>query len=454
MSNEFAFDPNESVKRPLSMKGPLRAVRRLSGRAKTVLIAVMVVLLVIIAYAILSIDNTASSTGNKAGSGNNGVPSSVSPAPPPDLSQAPNGIQGASPPGPLTIGKLPPDTVSAKTAPPAPITDNAYSKPAASSAPVNGSGGQTTTVPELENDPGNAAVAQQQAALAAQKEAARKAHPVEVDWGSGTQKEAPATRTAPVPSATGNPDGHTQSSHGGNESDDPNKQGRKEKFLKAAANAPEQGYLQNVRRPPMAQYILKSNSLIPIILTGRVNSDLPGVVRAIVRSNVWDSRTGKKILIPQGADLEGTYDSQIAMGQQRILLVWNKVNFPDGSSLLLQGMPGSDGDGTAGLTAEVDNHWLKLFGSAAAMSIISGAAQLSQPATTTQGGQATVTASQTMAASLGQQLGQAGSAVIARNLNVQPTLKAKIGERVSVIITRTIVFPEPWKTGQHSEVNM
>lgn len=224
------------------------------------------------------------------------------------------------------------------------------------------------------------------------------------------------------------------------EQDDQNKQLRKERFLREAQSKPYQTYLQETKRIPLSQYELQAGWAIPAALECGINSDLPGQICARVRENVYDTKTGRYLLIPQGTKLIGAYDSQIAVGQERVLAVWNRLIFPDGSSLSLQGMPGANQGGYAGFDADVDNHYMKVFGGAILMSVITAGVQLSQPQQSSASNNAPST-QQTMAGALGQQLGQVGSAVAQRNLQIQPTLKQKPGYRFNVIVTKDIIFP-------------
>ncbi|ACT52124.1 TrbI/VirB10 family protein [Methylovorus glucosotrophus] len=230
------------------------------------------------------------------------------------------------------------------------------------------------------------------------------------------------------------------------EQDDQNKQVRKEKFLKRAEAENEEGYLAAMRKPQITPYEIKAGSVIPAVLKSAINSDLPGLIRGIVTDHVYDSKTGRYILIPRGSTLIGTYDSQIAYGQKRLLAVWTKIIFPDGSTMALKGMPGADQEGSAGMSGEVDNHYLKIFGAALASSVISAGYQISQGGQNVVGLGTTVqTPGQTMASSLGQQLGQAGTAITTKNLNLQPTLTNPVGQRFFINITKDLVFQQPYE---------
>ncbi len=225
--------------------------------------------------------------------------------------------------------------------------------------------------------------------------------------------------------------------------DDQNKQIRKESFIKDAASQRDDLYLREVKHPAISKYQLNIGWKIPAGLECGINSDLPGTVCGLVRENVCDSATGKYLLIPQGTKVHGTYDSQVAVGQERILAVWNYLEFQDGSIQSLKGMLGADQAGYAGFDADVDNHYWKLFGMTGMMSLFSAGFQLSQPQTS-QGSNGVPSTSQAIAASVGQQLGQTGTAIAQKQLNVQPTLKRNAGYRFNVMVTRNLVFEKSY----------
>lgn len=238
--------------------------------------------------------------------------------------------------------------------------------------------------------------------------------------------------------------GATAAGRAANAADDPNKQQRKEQFLKEAESQPDRSYLPETRRPAISKYELAVGWKIPAALECGANTDLPGQLCAIVRENVCDSATGKYLLIPQGTKVVGTYDSQVAIGQERILVVWNQLQFEDGSSLDLKGMPGADQAGYAGFDAEVNNHYTRAVAMTGMMSIFSAGVQLSQPQTAQ--GTGAPTAGQTIAASIGQQVGQLGVQVTQRQLQIQPTLTRERGYRFNIMLTRKVVFPGAHKT--------
>lgn len=224
--------------------------------------------------------------------------------------------------------------------------------------------------------------------------------------------------------------------------DDQNKQIRKEHFLRMSDTTPKT-YLKELKQPPISPFELKAGWAIPAALECGLNSDLPGQTCARVTENVYDTATGRYLLIPQGTKVIGTYDSQIAYGQQRILAIWNRLIFPDASSMSLDGMPGEDKAGNAGFDANVNNHYLKVFGSALLMATFSAGIELTQKQNATLNGMPTN--SQMISQSLGQQLGQTGAAYIQRGMNIQPTLTRAPGYKFTIIVTRDMVFPSAYK---------
>ncbi|MGP8437792.1 TrbI/VirB10 family protein [Paraburkholderia fungorum] len=225
----------------------------------------------------------------------------------------------------------------------------------------------------------------------------------------------------------------------GQPQDDQNKQVRKEGFLKASQSAPDNDVLRELVKPALSPFQLMAGTIIPGALECGLNSDLPGQTCARVTENVFDSATGQYLLIPQGTKLLGTYDSQVAYGQERTLVVWNRLIFPDGSSINIQGMPGEDNAGNAGFDANVNNHYAKVFGGALLMAAFSSGISLSQKQST--GSYGTLSNQQTITQSVGQQLGQTGQQYIQKGMNIQPTLTNAPGYRFKIVATKDIVFP-------------
>lgn len=226
--------------------------------------------------------------------------------------------------------------------------------------------------------------------------------------------------------------------------EDPNLQSIKKDFLAAGArddkDAKDAVYLHKALKNAISPYELKASAIIPAILLTGINSDLPGQITAQVRANVFDTIAGKYVLIPQGAKLTGLYDSQVAYGQRRVLVVWQRVIFPNGQSISLEGMSGVDMSGYAGFHDQVDNHYFKIFGSVILMSVISAGAQLSQPQQQANNN-APLSVNQTLAASLGTNIMNTTNAITQKNLGIQPTLVIRPGYLFNVSVAKDIVFP-------------
>jgi type IV secretory pathway VirB10-like protein len=221
-----------------------------------------------------------------------------------------------------------------------------------------------------------------------------------------------------------------------------NEQSRKQAFIEQTRGRGVSDYLKSTRTPPIGKYEVKMGWDIPAILEQGINSDLPGEVKALVRSNVYDTATGKYLLIPQGSRMVGIYDSQIAYGQNRLQVIWTRIIYPDGSSINLDGMMGQDIQGMAGFHDQVDNHYKRLIGSALLTSAFAAGIELSQRQNTSL--LTTPTAGQTASAAVGQQLGELGSEITRKNMSMQPTIKVPVGYRFNVRVNRDILFDAPY----------
>lgn len=193
---------------------------------------------------------------------------------------------------------------------------------------------------------------------------------------------------------------------------------------------------------PQTPYEIKTGTIIPAVLMTGINSDLPGMIIATVRENVYDSVTGSHLLIPQGTKLIGQYGSDIRMGQNRVMIGFNKLQFSDGSTIDLQGIPASDPAGYAGFADQVDNHFWKIFGQSLLWAIINAGAQMGQNqgeysfSNEDYGSQAQdeLTAS----------MQETADAIIRRNLNIAPTLKIRPGYRFNIMVVNDLVFPSKY----------
>ena len=191
---------------------------------------------------------------------------------------------------------------------------------------------------------------------------------------------------------------------------------------------------------PASSYVVQAGNIIPASLITGIRSDLPGQITAQVTENVYDSPTGRFLLIPQGARLIGIYDSQVAFGQSRVLLVWNRLIMPNGRSIVLERQAGADIAGYAGLEDEVDNHWGAQFKAALLSTLLGVGSQLG--AITGTGMNADVITALRRGTS--DSMNQTGQRAVQRNLNIQPTLTIRPGFPVQVIVNRDLVI-EPYK---------
>lgn len=194
---------------------------------------------------------------------------------------------------------------------------------------------------------------------------------------------------------------------------------------------------------PRSPYELRAGFVVPATLISGINSDLPGQIMAQVSQNVFDTATGRHLLIPQGSRLVGSYSSDVAYGQSRVLVAWQRIVFPDGKAMDIGAMPGSDSAGYAGFKDKVNNHYFRLFASAFLMSGVTAGITLSQDNGGSNGDQQR--ASDALSEALGQQLGQVTAQLIAKNMNIAPTIEIRPGYRFNVIVTKDMTFSKPYQ---------
>nr|WP_210307273.1 TrbI/VirB10 family protein [Aquamicrobium lusatiense] len=186
---------------------------------------------------------------------------------------------------------------------------------------------------------------------------------------------------------------------------------------------------------PASPNILQAGAVISAALITGIRSDLPGQITAQVTENIYDSPTGRILLVPQGTRVIGQYDNNVQFGQSRVLLVWNRLIFPNGRSIVLERQPGADAEGYAGLQDGVDYHWWDLAKAAGLSTLLSVGAELATNdddrliQAIRNGGQDTIN--------------DAGQQIIRRQLNIAPTLTIRPGFPVRVIVTRDLVL-EPY----------
>ena len=227
------------------------------------------------------------------------------------------------------------------------------------------------------------------------------------------------------------------------EYDAQNAQTQKETFLNAARDGQSGDYLPSIRLLPLSRYEIKAGWEIPAILEQSLNSDLPGELKALVSSNVYDTATGLYLLIPQGSRLIGRYDSRVSYGQDGLQVAWSRVIYPDASSIDLNGMAGLDSHGAAGLRDTVDHHYKRLIGGVALSTLFTAGFAVSQARN--QSVLSYQTPGQAASTAVGQEVNETGAQLARRNLNVQPTIKVPAGYRFTVRVNRDILFDAPYQ---------
>lgn len=171
------------------------------------------------------------------------------------------------------------------------------------------------------------------------------------------------------------------------------------------------------------------------LVTG-IKSDLPGDVIATVTEPVYDTATGRFLLIPQGSRILGKYNSQVSYGQSRVQVVWSRIILPDTSSLTLDNLVGADPAGHAGLEDGVDWHWDRIFAGAALTTLLGIGAELAAPENRQDGNRVVIAGRD----GLQDSVNQVGQEMIRRNMNIQPTLTARPGLPMRLVVSRDLVL--------------
>ncbi|MGE5562463.1 MAG: TrbI/VirB10 family protein [Bacillota bacterium] len=190
-------------------------------------------------------------------------------------------------------------------------------------------------------------------------------------------------------------------------------------------------------RAAPSPWTLSAGTVIPASLITGLNSDLPGMVLAQVTENVRDSATGRTVLVPQGSRLIGRYDSVVAYGQRRALVIWNRIMFPDGSSIDIDNVPATDVSGYAGLKDGVDSHTWQLLKGIALSTLLGVGTQLSL-------GSSESDLVRAVRESAQQNAANAGNQITTRNLDIQPTLTVRPGWPVRAMLNKDLVL-QPWR---------
>lgn len=212
-----------------------------------------------------------------------------------------------------------------------------------------------------------------------------------------------------------------------------NRQDQKEAFLKAGST--ETRNSGNLALPTSPYQVMAGTVIAGALVTG-IKSDLPGDVIATVTEPVYDTATGKFLLIPQGSRILGKYNSQVSYGQSRVQVVWNRIILPDTSSLTLDNLVGTDPAGYAGLEDDVDWHWKRIFAGAVLTTLLGVGAELAAPENRQDGNRIVIAGRD----SAQDSINQVGQEITRRNMNIQPTLTARPGLPVRVIVARDLVL--------------
>ena len=211
---------------------------------------------------------------------------------------------------------------------------------------------------------------------------------------------------------------------------------QQESFLQRQPD--DRAYLQSGLQPPLSTYEVKAGTVIPAALITGLNSDLPGEIVGQVTEHVYDTVTGNHLLIPQGARILGRYNADIGFAQERAQIVWDRLIMPNGSSVQLESMVGTDKAGYAGLADQVDHHLGRLIGAVILSSVISAGANL-----------ATDSAQENsfiddLGDSAAQQAATIGSQIVDRQLDVLPTITIRPGFKLNILVNKDVIL-EPYE---------
>lgn len=219
---------------------------------------------------------------------------------------------------------------------------------------------------------------------------------------------------------------------------DQNKQKDKQTYLDAERNKPN--YLKGNMIYPVSPYQIMAGAIIPASFITGLNSDLPGQIIGQVRENVYDTVKGRHLLIPQSTRIIGEYSSGVTFGQDRILIVWTRLIFPNGTSINLEGMPGVDLSGYAGSTDQVNHHFIKIASGVVLSSLMGAGVKIA--AGNQDAGQANF--SQLAASGAAQSAGAAADKILSKMIEQQSTLVIRPGTKFNVFVNKDIIL-RPFK---------
>ena len=158
---------------------------------------------------------------------------------------------------------------------------------------------------------------------------------------------------------------------------------------------------------------------------------------------MWDTVSGRYLLIPRGSKVIGTYDNQVAYGQSRVLVIWSRLVFPDGSTLVLDNLGGADQSGYSGFKGKVNRHWNSILTSAMMVSLLGAGVEMAAP--TKNGDRDREDHRSILAENAAAAIAEASAQIIGREVNRQPTIKIKPGYRFMIFVQRDILFPAAWR---------
>ncbi|MDA7024850.1 MULTISPECIES: TrbI/VirB10 family protein [Pseudomonas] len=205
--------------------------------------------------------------------------------------------------------------------------------------------------------------------------------------------------------------------------------------------------LDSKMEAPTTPFEIRAGAVIPGIMLSGINSDLPGQIMAQVSQDVYDTATGKYLLIPQGTRMVGTYSSDVAFGQEGVLIAWQRLVFPDGKALDIGAMPGADMAGYSGFRDKVNHHLWRVYGSALFMAgITAGASMATDQGNSNSFGDQQPSVSSELSSALGQQLGQVSAQIISKNLNIAPTIEIRPGYRFNIVAVKDVTFTKAYQS--------
>lgn len=181
-------------------------------------------------------------------------------------------------------------------------------------------------------------------------------------------------------------------------------------------------------------YMVSEGTLIPTILLSEIDTSLPGPILARVSQNIWDSKTGKFLLIPQNSQLIGEYDSSIGHGQTRAQIVWKRIIFPNQQSVNLGEMVGVDKRGTSGAAGSVDNHYDKVALGLILTTALGGSVRMAQG----KYDRNTSSMNQEFGNALAQESARLGNKITDKMLSIKPTIKVPMGKRLNVFVEQDL----------------